>query len=168
MRGLVMRNAAVLLGGVILVAGLGGCAGGEADAPADPTGAEASVAAGEPAAKEWVVDTSGWWVPEDPSGCLDQTVDCLMAAQKARVFKKGNTVFNVMTHGDTITLECKAPTPAPIRNSVETYSKYWYHAQVGDQMFWVPDVYVVKDDAAVAAMAEGVPDCTSSTPGING
>lgn len=128
----------------------------------------AANAAGNPAPKEWSVDSSGWWVPSDPVGCLTQTVECQMAAAKTRAYKKGNIVMNVMTHGDVILLECKAPAPAPIFNSIETYTKYWYYTDVAGAHWWVPDVYVAKDDAAVADMARGVPDCPANTPGVNG
>lgn len=146
--------AAVSLAAVSLV-GLTGCAAPNAS----------GAAAG---AKEWTVDSSGWWVPQDPTGCLSETTQCQMAAAKTRAYKKGNIVLNVMTHGDSITLECKAPTPTQLRNSLKTYSKFWYYAQVKDAHWWVPDIYVVKDDAAVQKMAEGVKGCAANVPGVNG
>lgn len=146
------RIVAIVLSGVALV-GLTGCASDTA-------------AAGGP--KEWTVDSSGWWVPSDPVGCLTQTVECQMAAAKTRAYKKGNIVMNVVTHGDVILLECKAPAPAPIFNSIETYTKYWYYTKVGDAHWWMPDIYVARDDAAVADMAAGVPDCAADVPGVNG
>ena len=118
------------------------------------------------AAKEWTVDTSGWWVPEDPTGCLNETTTCPMSAWPTREYKEGQIAINVFRHGDTLTLFCKAPTPVAIRNSIETEAVYWYYAQEGDNYWWIPDIYVTKDDTA--GMAEGVPDCPSNTPGVNG
>lgn len=117
-------------------------------------------------AKQWTVDTSGWWVPDDPTGCLTETTTCPMSAWPTREYKKGQVAANVFRHGDTLTLYCKAPTPIAIRNSLKTESVYWYYAQQGSNVWWVPDIYVTKDDTK--GMAEGVPDCPSNTPGING
>lgn len=147
---------------------LAGCASTASTSSTSSTSSVASTAAASasPAGKTWIVDTSGWWVPSDPTGCGTDTVTCTMAADKVRAYRKGNTLFNVFVHGDTITLLCKAPTPAAIRNSVKTESVYWYYATFKDQHYWVPDIYVTKD--AVDVMAQGVPDCPSDTPGING
>jgi hypothetical protein len=149
-------GAATLAVGLALAA----CSSGSSGPASTPS------SSGSAGGKSWVVDTSGWWVPSDPTGCGTDTVTCTMAADKVRAYRKGNTLFNVFVHGDTITLLCKAPTPAAIRNSVKTESKYWYYAAFKDQHYWVPDVYVTKD--AVDAMAQGVTDCPSDTPGING
>lgn len=116
--------------------------------------------------KAWMVDTSGWWVPDDPTGCLDETETCQQHAWPVREYYKGGAVAGVFVHGDEIQLECKALTPEAIRNAVTTESKYWYYASFGDEHWWVPDIYVTKDD--VDGMAEGVPDCSSDTPGVNG
>ena len=117
-------------------------------------------------AKQWTVDTSGWWVPDDPTGCLNETVNCPMSAWPVREYYKGGIAVDVFKHGDTLTLYCKAPTPVAIRNSLQTESVYWYYAEQGGNTWWVPDIYVTKDD--VQGMAAGVPDCPSNTPGING
>lgn len=118
--------------------------------------------------KDYVVDSSGWWVPQDPLGCLTETTQCQMAAAKTRAYKKGNIVLNVVTHGQTIQLICKAPAPAQLFNSINTYGKYWYYTEIEGKNWWMPDIYVAKDDAGVLAMAEGVPDCPPDTPGVNG
>lgn len=119
---------------------------------------------GEPA-KVWTVDTSGWWVPDDPTGCLNETVTCPMSAWPYREYGPDIAV-NVFRHGETINLHCKAPTPDAIRNPLKFESVNWFYADYNGTFYWVPDIYVTKDD--VEGMAEGVPDCPSNTPGING
>lgn len=133
----------------------------------DSASDSADAAEGPPTTgKEWIVDTSGWWVPEDPTGCLTETTTCPMSAWPSREYKNGQVAANVFRHGDTLTLFCKAPTPIAIRNSLKTESVYWYYSQQADNIWWIPDIYVTKDD--VTGMAEDVPDCPSNTPGING
>lgn len=122
--------------------------------------------AGAESGKPWLVDTSGWWVPEDPAGCLTETTTCPMTVWKTREYKKGNMVINLVRHGETVTLLCKAPTPVPIRNSKMVESTYVYYIEYKGQNYWAPDVYFTLDD--IDGMADGVPDCTSDTPGING
>lgn len=159
----IRRSSAAVITAATAVAVLGACGSGDdAAATQDSPAAEFSPVA----AKEWTVDTSGWWVPEDPTGCLNETTTCPMSAWPTREYKEGQIAINVFRHGDPLTLFCKAPTPVAIRNSIETEAVYWYYAQQGDNYWWIPDVYVTKDDTA--AMAEGVPDCPSNTPGING
>ena len=159
---------ALAFAGAIFLAGCGddsaSLTGEEGDA-----GASAEEFSLEPA-KDWVVDTSGWWVPEDPSGCLDETTECMMAAWPVRERYRSTTgdgiILDAFKHGDTISLYCKGPTPEAIRNSRLTESVYWYYADYNGTKYWVPDIYVTLDD--VDGMADGVPDCPSNTPGVNG
>lgn len=156
-----MTDMPFIAGGAALLAvALVGCSSSASqsapsDAPFTPT-----------PAKTWVVDTSGWWVPEDPTGCLTETTTCPMSAWPTREYRKGQVAANVMRHGDELTLYCKAPTPTAIRNSLKVESVHWFYAQQGGEYWWIPDIYVTKDD--VDEMAEGVPDCASNTPGLNG
>lgn len=119
---------------------------------------------GEPA-KQWTVDTSGWWVPDDPTGCLNETVTCPMSAWPYREYGPDIAV-NVFRHDETLNLYCKAPTPDAIRNPLRFESVHWFYADYNGTFYWVPDIYVTKDD--VEGIADGVPDCPSNTPGING
>lgn len=139
--------------------------GGAAATSESPAAASSEAAFALAPAKEWTVDTSGWWVPDDPTGCLNETTTCTMSAWPYRQYG-GDIASNIMTHGDTISLYCKAPTPAAIRNPIKTESVYWYYADYQGTAYWIPDVYVTKDD--ITGMAAGVPDCPSNTPGING
>lgn len=161
-------KATIGMVGVILIGPLAACSSDtSATAEESVTTAPASDAPFTPvAAKQWTVDTSGWWVPEDPTGCLTETTTCPMSAWPTREYKVGQVAVNVFREGDTLTLYCKAPTPIPIRNSVKTEAVYWYYAEQGGNTWWIPDIYVTKADTA--GMAEGVPDCPSNTPGING
>lgn len=130
-------------------------------------GASASPTQASAVGKQWKGDSSGWWVPTDPTGCLNETVSCVMVAWSKRRYG-GETPQNAFKHGETITLLCKASTPAPIRNSVKTYSRYWFYSDINGKKWWVPDIYAAKDDAQIDEMAAGVPDCTADTPGIDG
>jgi hypothetical protein len=146
------------IGGVCAVAAaftLAGC--GSTDSAQDATFEEP--------AKQWTVDTSGWWVPDDPTGCLNETVTCPMSAWPYREYGPDIAV-NVFRHGETINLHCKAPTPDAIRNPLKFESVHWFYADYNGTFYWVPDIYVTKDD--VEGIADGVPDCPSNTPGING
>lgn len=145
---------------VATLLGLAACGTSSSASPASPSPS--------PTAKTWVVDTSGWWVPDDPTGCLQETVTCKTSVWKTRAYEKGNFEYNLIQHGEEVTLLCKAPTPVPLRNSVKTEAVNAYYIQWQGKNYWIPDVYMVKDDAAVAAMAADVPDCTSDTPGVNG
>jgi hypothetical protein len=167
--GNIMMVRKMLIAGVACAAGVGvlaACGTDEGSEAASSASAAPTAPYVPVAAKEWRVDTSGWWVPEDPTGCLNETTTCPMSAWPTREYKTGQVAANVFREGDTLTLYCKAPTPIPIRNSVKTEAVYWYYAQEGDNVWWIPDIYVTKD--GTAAMAEGVPDCPSNTPGING
>lgn len=144
---------------------LAGCASSAEPTAAEPSATPSTEFTMEPA-KEWIVDTSGWWLPEDPSGCLNETTSCVQAAWPVREYYKGGVVLNAFTHGETLSLYCKAPTPQAIRNSLLTESVYWYYADHEGTKWWVPDIYVTLDD--VDGMAAGVPDCPSNTPGVNG
>lgn len=166
-----MRTAILVV--PVAAIGLFGCSA--SDSAENAASSSNAVASGSAAAsgqgssgKDYVVDSSGWWVPQDPLGCLTETTQCQMAAAKTRAYKKGNIVLNVVTHGDVIQLKCKAPAPAQMFNSINTYGKYWYFTSIAGEDWWMPDIYVAKDDAGVTAMAEGVPDCPPDTPGING
>lgn len=147
---------------LVVLAGCGNSAEPTAVETSDPGTSDFSM---EPA-KEWIVDTSGWWLPEDPSGCLNETTSCVQAAWPVREYFKGGVVLNAFAHGETLSLYCKAPTPEAIRNSMLTESVYWYYADHQGTKWWVPDIYVTRDD--VTGMADGVPDCPSNTPGVNG
>lgn len=148
--------------GLLTAAALSACgsSSGTSATPTSPAAASGPVS--------WTVDTSGWWVPDDPTGCLQETVTCHTSAWKTRALVKGNTVINIIQHGEKITLLCKAPVPSPIRNSLKTEGVWAYYIEWQGENYWMPDIYVAKDDAAVQAMAQGVPDCASNTPGING
>lgn len=149
----------------VCVLALAGC-GSTTDTAA--TGSPSSASSSAPAGKAWTVDTSGWWVPSDPTGCLQETTTCPMTVWKSRLYKAGNEILNLMRHGDPITLVCKAPTPAPIRNSVKTESVYWYYSIYKGAYYWIPDIYVTRTPQQVTSMADGVPDCPSDTPGVSG
>ncbi len=155
-----MRAASTALPAAAIVLLLAGCgsAGDAADASASPTAA---------AGKEWKADTGGWWVPQDPTGCLNETVNCVMVAWSKRRYG-GETPQNAFQHGETITLLCKAATPDPIRSAIKTYSRYWFYTDIKGKKWWVPDIYAAKDDAQIEEMADGVPDCTADTPGVDG
>lgn len=161
-----IRTAPLVTVVAVAVLGLAGCGSSTGIATASPSSTSPSSSAA--AGKAWVVDTSGWWVPSDPNGCLQETTTCPMTVWKSRLYKSGNEILNLMRHGDPITLVCKAPTPAPIRNSVKTESVFWYYSGYKGAHYWIPDVYVTKTPAQVTAMAQGVPDCASDTPGVSG
>lgn len=159
----VRRRTGALVAGVGALTVIAGCSTGSSTSESATPSATQFVPV---AAKQWTVDTSGWWVPDDPTGCLNETVNCPMSAWPVREYYKGGIAVDVFKHGDELTLYCKAPTPVAIRNSLQTESVYWYYAEQGGNTWWVPDIYVTKDD--VQGMADGVPDCPSNTPGING
>lgn len=158
MRAALLLAASTVLVGVTACSGSGGDpATGSSPAPTDFS----EITTG----KEWTVDASGWWVPEDPTGCGQETTTCHINLWPTRAYK-GSSVPNAVVHGQKITLYCKAPTPAVIRSAVKTQAEYWYYSDVDGKRMWVPDIYVTKDN--LTGMAEGVPDCPSNTPGING
>lgn len=153
-----MRRSSFMagIGLAVAAAALAGCAS-----------SGSSVTPGSPPAtggKNWTVDSSGYWVPGDPQGCGTETVTCKMNAFTTRVYK--NAIPNVFLTGSQVLLQCKAPTPAAIRSSVKTESKYWYYLSFEGKDYWVPDIFLTRDD--IAGIAEGVPDCSSNTPGISG
>lgn len=151
--------------GMALAATLAAC--GSTSDPA-PATTDAAAPASSPAVVTWKVDTSGWWVPEDPTGCLQETVTCYTSVWKTREYKKGNLIFNLIQHGEEVTLICKAPTPVPLRNSLKTESVSTYYIEFEGKNYWLPDVYAAKDDAQVQEMGADVPTCDSDTPGVNG
>lgn len=151
----------IALSAATVAIAVSGCSGTGTTAPSPTPSDIAQITA----TKAWTVDSSGWWVPEDPTGCLNQTTTCMMNVWPTRAYK-GASIQNAVQTGATIQLVCKAPTPAPMQNSVKTQSQYWYYSNVAGTYYWVPDIYVTKDNTA--GMAAGVPDCPSNTPGING
>ena len=114
--------------------------------------------------KTWAVDTSGWWVPDDPTGC-DMTTVCDMNGWPTRGYE-GHSVLAVVRDGDEISVLCQAPTPAAIRNDLAIDSENWVFARVGDEYYWFADIYITGTD--LKGLVKGVPDCPSNTPGIDG
>lgn len=114
--------------------------------------------------KVWTVDTSGWWVPDDPTGC-DMTTVCDMNGWPTRGYE-GHSIIGVVRHGDQIDVLCKAPTPAAIRNDLAIDSENWVYTRVGDQYYWFADIYVTGTD--LNGLVKDVPECPSNTPGIDG
>lgn len=116
--------------------------------------------------KTWAVDSSGWWVPGDPTGCLAETTTCKMNAWPTRAYVKGGSIPNLLVHGTQVELLCAAPTPASIRSAIKTESVNWFLTKYDGKTYWLPDIYATKTD--VNGMAQNVPVCPSTTPGING
>lgn len=168
-----LRVAGVLLATL----GLAACSEQtDATGEASPTAAVESSAAASPTApgksfekavgsgKQWTVDTSGWWVPDDPTGC-DLTVVCDMNAWPTRGYEQRSKIA-IVRHGDKVTVLCQAPSPAAIRNDLAIDSKNWVYAKAGDQYYWFADIHLTRDD--LDGLVKGVPECPSNTPGIDG
>lgn len=159
-----MRAVAFACLSAVAVAGIAGCSGGgTTESSASPSPSPTSIT--EIEGKAWSVDTAGWWVPDDPTGCGTETTTCRINAWPTRAYE-GHSIPGPVQHGDEVTVLCYAPTPAAIRNALALDSKNWVYTEFEGKNFWFADIYITKDD--LDGLIEGVPACPSDTPGVDG
>ncbi|HQR78702.1 MAG TPA: hypothetical protein PLT68_00625 [Actinomycetota bacterium] len=161
-----MRSVAVACAAVVVAAGIAGCSsGGSAESSPSPTPTPEPTSIADIQGKTWSVDTAGWWVPDDPTGCGTETTTCRINAWPTRAYE-GHSIPGPVQHGDEVTVLCYAPTPAAIRNALAIDSKNWVYTEFEGKDYWFADIYITKDN--LDGLIEGVPACPSDTPGING
>lgn len=162
-----MRSSTVAFASIAIIAGLTGCSSGSEEPAASPTPepSPSPTSISDIEGKAWAVDTAGWWVPDDPTGCGTETTTCRINAWPTRAYE-GHSIPGPVQHGDEVTVLCYAPTPAAIRNALATDSKNWVYTQFEGENYWFADIYITKDD--LDGLIQDVPACPSDTPGING
>lgn len=162
-----MRIPALACATVTVLAAVTGCSSDSAasDAASPSPVAASPTSISEIQGKAWAVDTAGWWVPEDPTGCGTETTTCRINAWPKRAYK-GHSIPGPVQHGDEVTVLCYAPTPAAIRNALAIDSKNWVYTEFEGKNYWFADIYITKDN--LDGLIEGVPACPSDTPGVNG